>query len=90
MIDSAHYIIVNVYFTIYVDVYVSINDDTYAIVDADVYVIIGVDLYIQVCIFFDNHLLRGNRARKVSADTLDAFDSPNFPPLASLEVNVKG
>jgi len=53
----------------------------------------GVKLFsvrFQVCVFFDNNLFRGNRARKVSADTLAAFDSPNFPPLAKLEVNATG
>ena len=29
-------------------------------------------------------LLRGNRARKLSSSALNAFDSPNFPPLAKL------
>ena len=43
-----------------------------------------------MCVYFNNLLLRGNRARKVSADTLDAFDSPNFPPLGRLEVHVTG
>lgn len=36
----------------------------------------------EVCLFFKDKLLRGNRATKVSADGLDAFDSPNFCPLA--------
>ncbi len=35
----------------------------------------------EVCLFFKDKLLRGSRATKVSADELDAFDSPNFPPL---------
>jgi L-asparaginase len=38
----------------------------------------------EVCIAFDDVLLRGNRARKVSADTMKGFDSPNIPPLGSL------
>ncbi|KAF6027473.1 hypothetical protein EB796_014235 [Bugula neritina] len=42
----------------------------------------------EVCVFFNNHLFRGNRTRKVSADTLDAFDSPNFPALGKLEMLV--
>lgn len=36
----------------------------------------------EVCVCFGGMLLRGNRATKVSADSLAAFDSPNFPPLA--------
>jgi L-asparaginase len=35
----------------------------------------------EVCIAFQGKLLRGNRAVKVTADGLDAFASPNFPPL---------
>jgi len=45
----------------------------------------------EVCIFFGNELIRGNRARKVNASGFSAFDSPNYPPLATagtkLEVN---
>eukprot|EP00511_Aplanochytrium_stocchinoi_P003961 CAMPEP_0204832812 /NCGR_PEP_ID=MMETSP1346-20131115/14843_1 /ASSEMBLY_ACC=CAM_ASM_000771 /TAXON_ID=215587 /ORGANISM="Aplanochytrium stocchinoi, Strain GSBS06" /LENGTH=388 /DNA_ID=CAMNT_0051964881 /DNA_START=82 /DNA_END=1248 /DNA_ORIENTATION=- len=36
----------------------------------------------EVCIFFHAKLLRGNRSKKVRSEALDAFDSPNFPPLA--------
>ncbi|KAF2070122.1 hypothetical protein CYY_008562 [Polysphondylium violaceum] len=44
----------------------------------------------EVCIFFNNQLLRGCRSRKVDSWSLDAFDSPNCPPLATLgmEINV--
>lgn len=35
----------------------------------------------EVSIYFGRRLLRGNRARKVDAAGLEAFDSPNFPPL---------
>jgi L-asparaginase/Glu-tRNA(Gln) amidotransferase subunit D len=42
----------------------------------------------QVCIFFHDRLLRGNRATKVNSFTVDAFDSPNFPRLAQVAVNV--
>ncbi len=31
----------------------------------------------EVCLFFGNELYRGNRATKISADDLIAFDSPN-------------
>lgn len=37
----------------------------------------------EVCIAFQGKLLRGNRSVKVTADGLDAFASPNYPPLAS-------
>jgi len=42
----------------------------------------------EVCIFFNDRLLRGNRSSKVNNFGLDAFDSPNFPPLATLGVNI--
>lgn len=38
----------------------------------------------EVCIFFNNQLLRGNRASKVDTFGLSAFASPNFPPLGTL------
>lgn len=34
----------------------------------------------EVSIYFGRRLLRGNRARKVDASGLEAFDSPNFAP----------
>ena len=40
----------------------------------------------EVCIFFGDKLLRGNRATKVDALSLGAYDSPNFPPLAKVGV----
>ncbi len=42
----------------------------------------------EVCLFFDSHLLRGCRAVKVNASGFDAFDSPNFPPLAKAGTNI--
>jgi L-asparaginase len=43
----------------------------------------------EVCLCFGSKLLRGNRATKVDADGFDAFDSPNFPPLGSLGIEIK-
>jgi len=43
----------------------------------------------EVCLFFGDKLFRGNRTVKVSADQLDAFDSPNFPPLGTVGVDIK-
>ena len=37
----------------------------------------------EVCLYFGNKLLRGNRAYKSSADRLIAFTSPNYPSLAT-------
>jgi L-asparaginase len=42
----------------------------------------------EVCIFFNHQLLRGNRSQKVSAQSFNAFESPNFPPLASIDINI--
>jgi L-asparaginase len=36
----------------------------------------------EVCICFDDKLLRGNRCTKVSSNGFNAFDTPNYPPLA--------
>ncbi|KAI3387520.1 hypothetical protein SNEBB_003091 [Seison nebaliae] len=38
----------------------------------------------EVCVYFRNRLFRGNRCVKVDANSLKAFDSPNFPQLASM------
>ncbi len=36
----------------------------------------------EVCIFFHDQLLRGNRSRKLSTSGYAGFESPNYPPLA--------
>ena len=41
----------------------------------------------EVSLFFHYGLLRGNRSTKVSADAFSAFDSPNFPPLATVSAS---
>ena len=38
----------------------------------------------EVCINFHDKLLRANRSVKVNSVGLNAYDSPNFPPLATL------
>ena len=43
----------------------------------------------EVTLFFNNKLLRGNRARKVDADGFDAFDSPNFPHLLTAGIHIE-
>ncbi len=43
----------------------------------------------EVCICFDNRLLRGNRTKKVSADEFKAFRSPNMPPLAEAGISIR-
>jgi L-asparaginase len=42
----------------------------------------------EVAIFFNDRLLRGNRASKVDSNGLDAFDTPNFPPLATVGARI--
>ena len=42
----------------------------------------------EVCVFMDARLMRGNRTVKVSSEGLDSFDSPNCPPLATLETGI--
>ena len=43
----------------------------------------------EVCLYFSGVLLRGNRARKVSASGFGAFESPNMPPLGRVGVAVE-
>ena len=42
----------------------------------------------EVCLYFGGKLMRGNRSTKSSADGLLAFDSPNFPNLASVGIDI--
>lgn len=43
----------------------------------------------EVCIYFNQNLLRGNRAQKVSAQGFKAFDSPNYPHLAKIGTTIE-
>lgn len=43
----------------------------------------------EVCIFFNNRLMRGNRTTKLSSDEFRAFTSPNLPPLAEAGISIK-
>ena len=42
----------------------------------------GEPLVAEVCINFDNQLMRGNRAQKVQSNKFDAYNSANYPVLA--------
>lgn len=42
----------------------------------------------EVGLYFEHKLYRGNRTTKVSAEQFEAFDSPNYPPLAESGVNL--
>ena len=43
----------------------------------------------EVCLYFNSKLFRGCRAVKVDADGFDAFDSPNYPALATLGIDIE-
>jgi L-asparaginase len=43
----------------------------------------------EVCIFFENHLMRGNRTTKINAENFNAFRSFNYPVLASAGIHIK-
>lgn len=43
----------------------------------------------EVCVFFENDLLRGNRTRKINADNFNAFRSYNYPALAHAGIHIK-
>lgn len=43
----------------------------------------------EVCICFDNMLMRGNRSRKINSDHFRAFRSENYPPLAEAGINIR-
>ena len=42
----------------------------------------------EVCIFFENDLLRGNRSSKINADYFNAFQSYNYPALAHAGISI--
>lgn len=48
----------------------------------------GVATVPEVCIFFDYQLLRGNRCKKVESLHFDAFESENYPSLATAGVKI--
>lgn len=43
----------------------------------------------EVAVFFGYRLFRGNRVTKVSVSRYDAFESPNFPALAEVGIDIK-
>lgn len=43
----------------------------------------------EVCIYFNQCLLRGNRSQKTSTQRFKAFDSPNFPHLADIGIEIE-
>lgn len=49
----------------------------------------GDPLIPEVCIFFENHLMRGNRTTKMNAENFNAFRSFNCPVLATAGIHIK-
>ncbi len=43
----------------------------------------------EVCIYFEDHLFRGNRTHKYNAEHFEAFRSVNYPALAKAGVDIK-
>ncbi|MEZ5583006.1 MAG: asparaginase [Candidatus Competibacteraceae bacterium] len=43
----------------------------------------------EVGLYFNGRLMRGNRSTKARAEALDAFDSPNYPPLAKVGIRIE-
>ncbi len=43
----------------------------------------------EVCILFENQLFRGNRTTKYNAEHFDAFQSDNYPKLATAGIHIK-
>lgn len=48
----------------------------------------GQPMVREVAILFENHLLRGNRSTKSSADNFNAFESNNYPELARIGLSI--
>lgn len=49
----------------------------------------GSPMVPEVCIFFENQLLRGNRTTKINAENFNAFRSYNYPTLATAGIHIK-
>lgn len=43
----------------------------------------------EVCVYFEDKLLRGNRVVKVNTEQFEAFESPNFPEIAEVGIKIK-
>ncbi len=48
----------------------------------------GTAVVPEVCIYFNSHLMRGNRTTKQSAEEFNAFESFNYPHLADAGVQI--
>ena len=50
---------------------------------------LGYPIVPEVCVFFQNDLLRGNRSTKVNADNFNAFKSYNYPNLGKSRIQIR-
>ena len=48
----------------------------------------GTPIVPEVCVFFHEKLMRGNRTTKISAENFDAFESNNYPLLAHSGIEI--
>ena len=49
----------------------------------------GMAVVPEVCIYFGDELIRGNRSKKTESMHFDAFQSENYPPLAKAGVKIE-
>ena len=49
----------------------------------------GSPMVPEVCIFFENELMRGNRTTKINAENFNAFRSFNYPSLATAGIHIR-
>ena len=49
----------------------------------------GTPIVAEVCVLFENSLMRGNRTTKISAENFNAFRSYNCPVLAHVGIHIK-
>ncbi len=49
----------------------------------------GTPVVSEVCIFFENELMRGNRTTKINAENFNAFRSFNYPVLAQAGIHIR-
>lgn len=49
----------------------------------------GTPVVPEVCIFFENELMRGNRTTKINAENFNAFRSFNYPSLAKVGIHIR-
>lgn len=51
-------------------------------------IIAGEGVVKEVCVYFGGKLFRANRSTKIASKELQAFDSPDYPPLAEVRIDI--